>query len=283
MNSMLSRVRAAAEQMVTSPEPAHARTAIIDIGSNSVRLVIYDGPRRIPFILFNEKVMAGLGASLARTGAIEPEAMERGLRAIGRFAHLCRSMKVADIRCVATAAVRDATNGGDFIARAKDMGLTVELLSGGQEAIGAAMGVLSGIPGADGIVGDLGGGSLELARVRGGAVEQTISLPLGVLRLPQIPARAGGACPGHRWPPAVSSAVRFARDASGSCGCNDRAPPGFPAGLVPGCCRRRAGSTRNQPEFIGHVLRFPGRLVRPAAGPACALVLRTYRPPAPGP
>ena len=91
MNSMLSRVRAVAEQMVTSPEPAHARTAIIDIGSNSVRLVIYDGPRRIPFILFNEKVMAGLGASLARTGAIEPEAMERGLRAIGRFAHLCRS------------------------------------------------------------------------------------------------------------------------------------------------------------------------------------------------
>ena len=83
MNSMLSRVRAVAEQMVTSPEPAHARTAIIDIGSNSVRLVIYDGPRRIPFILFNEKVMAGLGASLARTGAIEPEAMERGLRAIG--------------------------------------------------------------------------------------------------------------------------------------------------------------------------------------------------------
>ena len=68
MNSMLSRVRAAAEQMVTSPEPAHARTAIIDIGSNSVRLVIYDGPRRIPFILFNAKVMAGLGASLARPG-----------------------------------------------------------------------------------------------------------------------------------------------------------------------------------------------------------------------
>ncbi|MFB0874399.1 MULTISPECIES: Ppx/GppA family phosphatase [unclassified Sphingobium] len=189
MNSMLSRVRAAAEQMVTSPEPAHARTAIIDIGSNSVRLVVYDGPRRIPFILFNEKVMAGLGASLARTGAIEPEAMERGLRAIGRFAHLCRSMKVADIRCVATAAVRDATNGAEFIARAEALGLSVELLSGGQEAIGAAMGVLSGIPDADGIVGDLGGGSLELARIRGGAVEQTISLPLGVLRLPQIRAK----------------------------------------------------------------------------------------------
>lgn len=189
MNSMLSRVRAVAESMATSPEPAHARTAIIDIGSNSVRLVVYDGPRRIPFTLFNEKVMAGLGASLAKSGRIEPEAMERGLRAIGRFAHLCRAMKVAEIRCVATAAVRDATNGAEFIARAKDMGLTVELLSGAQEAIGAAMGVLSGIPDADGIVGDLGGGSLELARIRGGVVEQTISLPLGVLRLPQIRAK----------------------------------------------------------------------------------------------
>ncbi len=189
MNSMLSRVRAVAESMATSPQPAHARTAIIDIGSNSVRLVVYDGPRRIPFTLFNEKVMAGLGASLARTGAIEPEAMDRGLRAVGRFAHLCRAMKVTEIRCVATAAVRDATNGGVFIARAKDMGLTVELLTGAQEAIGAAMGVLSGIPHADGIVGDLGGGSLELARIRGGTVEQTISLPLGVLRLPQIRAK----------------------------------------------------------------------------------------------
>ncbi|MES2175426.1 MAG: Ppx/GppA family phosphatase [Pseudomonadota bacterium] len=189
MNSMLSRVRAVAESMATSPQPAHARTAIIDIGSNSVRLVIYDGPRRIPFTLFNEKVMAGLGASLAKTGAIEPEAMDRGLRAIGRFAHLCRAMKVTEIRCVATAAVRDATNGGEFIASAKAMGLTVELLTGAQEAIGAAMGVLSGIPDADGIVGDLGGGSLELARIRGGAVEQTISLPLGVLRLPQIRAK----------------------------------------------------------------------------------------------
>jgi exopolyphosphatase/guanosine-5'-triphosphate,3'-diphosphate pyrophosphatase len=189
MNSMLSRVRDAAQTMATSPQPATARTAIIDIGSNSVRLVVYDGPRRIPFILFNEKVMAGLGAALARTGRIEPEAMERGLRAAERFAHLCREMKVADIRCVATAAVRDATNGPEFIARAATMGLSVELLSGRQEAVGAAMGVLSGIPRADGIVGDLGGGSLELARIRDGKVHETISLPLGVLRLPQIRAR----------------------------------------------------------------------------------------------
>jgi exopolyphosphatase / guanosine-5'-triphosphate,3'-diphosphate pyrophosphatase len=189
MNSMLSQVRAIAETMATSPEHANARTAIIDIGSNSVRLVVYDGPRRIPFTLFNEKVMAGLGASLGKTGRIEPEAMERGLRAVGRFAHLCREMEVQDVRCVATAAVRDAANGEEFILRARAMGLKVELLSGAQEAIAAAHGVLSGIPGANGVVGDLGGGSLELARVRDGAVHDTISLPLGVLRLPQIRAK----------------------------------------------------------------------------------------------
>lgn len=189
MNSMLSRVREVAGHGLTSPEPATARTAIIDIGSNSVRLVVYDGPRRIPFILFNEKVMAGLGASLGKTGRIEPDAMERGLRAVARFAQLCREMKVAGIRCVATAAVREASNGPELIARTQALGLNVELLSGAQEAIGAAHGVVSGIPGADGIVGDLGGGSLELARVRDGAVHQTVSLPLGVLRLPQIRAK----------------------------------------------------------------------------------------------
>src|SRR3546814_16201051 len=110
---MLSQVRAIAPGMATSPQQAKARTAIIDIGSNSVRLVVYDGPRRIPFILFNEKVMAGLGASLGRTGRIEPEAMERGLRAAGRFAHLCREMEVQEVRCVAPAAVRDADNGDE--------------------------------------------------------------------------------------------------------------------------------------------------------------------------
>jgi exopolyphosphatase/guanosine-5'-triphosphate,3'-diphosphate pyrophosphatase len=190
---MLHRVRVLAENMAPTSESAFARSAIIDIGSNSVRLVVYDGPRRIPFILFNEKVMAGLGASLGKTGRIESEAMERGLRALARFAHLCRDMAVQDVRCVATAAVRDAANGQDFITRAAQIGLDVELLSGAQEAVGAAMGVLSGIPGANGIVGDLGGGSLELARIREGAVHQTISLPLGVLRLPEIRAKGRGA------------------------------------------------------------------------------------------
>ena len=160
------------------------RSAIIDIGSNSIRLVVYDGPGRVPFILFNEKVMAGLGAELGVTGRISDEAMERGIIALRRFARLAHEMEVSRLRCVATAAVRDAENGAEFVRRAREeASLSVALLSGRQEGEAAGYGVISAIPEADGIVGDLGGGSLELAQVRGGRVEQVVSLPLGVLRL----------------------------------------------------------------------------------------------------
>jgi exopolyphosphatase/guanosine-5'-triphosphate,3'-diphosphate pyrophosphatase len=202
MPNMPDLARAAAQRHLSVvPEPlaglATARTAIIDIGSNSVRLVVYDGPRRLPFILFNEKVMAGLGASLSKTGMIEPDAMERGLAALARFRHLAAEMKVDHLRCVATAAVRDASNGRDFIDRATQMGLEVELLSGAQEGAASGYGVLSAIPGADGIVGDLGGGSLELVRIKNGAVHQVTSLPIGVLRLPEIRAKGQGALERH--------------------------------------------------------------------------------------
>lgn len=161
----------------------HPRSAIIDIGSNSIRLVVYQGPRRLPAVLFNEKVMAGLGRDLAATGAIGAEGMARARSALARFAAVSREMKVPLPRTVATAAVRDATNGGELIAAAEGLGLAVEVLSGEQEATAAGHGVLSAIPDADGVVGDLGGGSLELVRVGGGAVRERVSLPLGVLRL----------------------------------------------------------------------------------------------------
>jgi exopolyphosphatase / guanosine-5'-triphosphate,3'-diphosphate pyrophosphatase len=172
-------------------EPAAPqRRAIIDIGSNSIRLVVYDGPRRSPFILFNEKVMAGLGASLDETGYIDAPSMERGIVALRRFSRLTQEMGVNRLRCVATAAVRDAVNGEQFVARARiDANLPIEILSGRQEGEAAGYGVLSAIPQADGIVGDLGGGSLELARVSGGAVHEVVSLPLGVLRLGEIRSR----------------------------------------------------------------------------------------------
>ena len=163
---------------------------IIDIGSNSVRLVVYGGTERVPSILFNEKVMAGLGRGLAETGAMDEEAMAQALDALARFRVLSKQMGVKRLRTVATAAVRDATNGADFLYAASKMGLKPALLSGEEEGVGAALGVLSAIPGAHGVVADLGGGSLELAGIARGAVGAVSSEPLGVLRVGNPPDRA---------------------------------------------------------------------------------------------
>jgi exopolyphosphatase/guanosine-5'-triphosphate,3'-diphosphate pyrophosphatase len=160
-----------------------APVAIIDIGSNSIRLVIYEGEGRMPSILFNEKIMAGLGKGLARSGLLDATAVERAVAALGRFRRLAEDMGVSRLRTVATAAVRDARNGPEFIARLNAIGLPVELLPGREEAAMAGHGVLAGIPDADGIVGDLGGGSLELVRVGNGQVDEGVSIPFGVLRI----------------------------------------------------------------------------------------------------
>ncbi|HEX9933415.1 MAG TPA: Ppx/GppA family phosphatase [Allosphingosinicella sp.] len=158
--------------------------AIVDIGSNSVRLVVYSGASRIPSIVFNEKVMAGLGRGLNGGGGELPaEAQERALAAIARFRLLLEQMGAGRTRVVATAAVRDASNGAAFLDRVRALGVSPEILSGEEEGVIAGLGVLSSIPDADGIVGDLGGGSLELVDISGGAVRHSASLPLGVLRL----------------------------------------------------------------------------------------------------
>lgn len=173
------------------------RTGIIDIGSNSIRLVVFDGPARFPATLFNEKVMAGLGRGLGEGGALDPAAMERGLGALRRFRLLIDEMEVARVRTVATAAVRDASNGREFLDQVAALGFTPELLSGEQEAKISAEGVLSGIPDAKGIVGDLGGGSLELVRVGDGQVHEGVSFPLGVFRTAAVRARGPGAIDRH--------------------------------------------------------------------------------------
>ena len=157
--------------------------AIVDIGSNSVRLVVYAGAARVPSVIFNEKVLAGLGSGLAETGRLAPEAQARSLAALRRFRLLIGQMEVSRTRVVATAAVREATNGEAFLEEIRAIGFEPEVISGEMEGILAAEGVLSGIPEADGTVGDLGGGSLELAEVGDGKVGRSISLPLGVLRI----------------------------------------------------------------------------------------------------
>ena len=164
-------------------DDSQRRAAIIDIGSNSVRLVVYAGASRAPQPVFNEKLMAGLGASLATTGHIEKGAYRRAIAGLARFKGLTDAMGIDDVRCVATAAVRDASNGAEFLADANALGLAVELLSGHDEARASGFGVISAIPDADGIVADLGGGSLELVRVHDRQTMHHSSFPFGVLRI----------------------------------------------------------------------------------------------------
>ena len=158
--------------------------AIIDIGSNSVRLVAYEGLTRAPTPIYNEKVLCGLGRNVATTGRLDDDAVERALRALARFRVLCETLDVADTRVLATAAARDATNGRAFLEAARDAcGHPIELLSGAREAQLSAFGVVSGFHRPDGVVGDLGGGSLELVDVVGAEVGEGVTLQLGGLAL----------------------------------------------------------------------------------------------------
>lgn len=158
--------------------------AVIDIGSNSVRMVIYTGMDRVSDVIFNEKMLCGLGEEVGRSGALGGKAVEMALRALRRFKALALQMDVQDILAIATAAVRDASNGGEFVERVKvECDLDIKILSGEEEALYAGYGAISSCPDALGIVGDLGGGSLELARLAGGKVHEKSSLPIGPFRL----------------------------------------------------------------------------------------------------
>lgn len=158
--------------------------AIIDIGSNSVRLVIYEAHSRAPTPLYNEKLLCGLGRGVATTGRLPEDAVERALAALHRFRLLCRMAEVGSVRVLATAAARDAANGPAFLEAAeRACGHPVELLTGEREAALSAAGVVSGFNRPDGVVGDLGGGSLELVDIRDGKPGAGITLPLGGLVL----------------------------------------------------------------------------------------------------
>jgi len=163
---------------------------IIDIGSNSVRFVAYAGAARVPSSLFNEKTTAALGRGLATGRELDEAAMTQTLQALARFRALGKEMGLRKLHTVATAAVRDASNGAAFLKRVAALGLKPRLLSGAEEAELSGLGVISGNPRAHGIVADLGGGSLELVGVARGAAGEGVSLPLGVLRVGAEPDQA---------------------------------------------------------------------------------------------
>jgi exopolyphosphatase/guanosine-5'-triphosphate,3'-diphosphate pyrophosphatase len=167
------------------------RRAVVDLGSNSVRLVIYEGEARNPVQIFNEKAVLRLAKGMTKTGRLDDAAMLQAETVLHRYAAICRAMGAAPLEVLATSAVRDAENGAEFaekmVRRLPEM--RINILSGEQEAALSAEGVLCGIPGADGILADLGGGSLELVRLDAGRVGQAVTIPVGVIRLAD---RAGG-------------------------------------------------------------------------------------------
>ncbi len=162
-----------------------SRVGVIDIGSNSVRLVVFDGAARSPAYYFNEKILCGLGAGFAETGRLNPEGRRRALKELKRFAALAEGMQVSPLLTVATAAVRDAEDGVEFRDEVRaETGLTIHVVSGEEEARLAAQGVLLGWPGAEGLVCDIGGSSMELAELSGSAgVGRRRTSDLGPLKL----------------------------------------------------------------------------------------------------
>jgi exopolyphosphatase/guanosine-5'-triphosphate,3'-diphosphate pyrophosphatase len=172
---------------VKRPRKRSSSVAVIDIGSNSVRLVVYETMARSLVTIFNEKALCGLGREVQSTGLLAPDAVAKALTALRRFRALCRIQKVGRVYAIATAACRDAANGPDFIAKAERIcGAKIQILSGPREAKLSALGVISGVHNPDGIVGDLGGGSLELIDVHGNRLRSGVTLPLGSLALQDL-------------------------------------------------------------------------------------------------
>ncbi|SEP01215.1 exopolyphosphatase / guanosine-5'-triphosphate,3'-diphosphate pyrophosphatase [Salinihabitans flavidus] len=163
------------------------RVGVVDIGSNSVRLVVFDGAARSPAYFYNEKIMCALGAGLSDSGRLNPEGRKRALAALRRFQALARRICNGDLTAVATAAVREAEDGPDFCADVlRETGLKIHVIDGQEEARLSAQGVLLGWPGSYGLVCDMGGSSMELAEINDGKVGRRVSSNVGPLKLRDI-------------------------------------------------------------------------------------------------
>ena len=181
------------KMFATLPKRALSRVGVVDVGSNSIRMVVFDGAARSPAYFYNEKVMAGLGAKMAQTGRLNPDGVERGFAAMQRFAALAKGMDIDPLTCVATAAVREAADGPEFQARVeRETGIKMYVIDGEEEARLSAQGVLLGWPDARGLVCDIGGNSMELAEVADGQVGKRVSSQLGPFRLQQVPGGKDG-------------------------------------------------------------------------------------------
>ena len=163
------------------------RVGVIDVGSNSVRMVVFDGAARSPAYFYNEKIMCALGAGLSETGHLNPKGRVRALSAIHRFAALAKGMGITPVTAVATAAVREASDGQEFCDEVlAKTGTKIWIIDGHEEARLSAQGVLLGWPKSYGLVCDIGGSSMELADLDDGQVGRRVTSALGPLKLREI-------------------------------------------------------------------------------------------------
>jgi len=187
----VARSRISKSKIKAARRTRTGKMAIVDIGSNTVRLVVYDTPQRLPIPVFNEKALCELGRNLTSTGRLNPDGVAMAYQSLTRFIKLCDAMGVDRLKLVATSAIRDAEDGPAFVAEIqKRLGRDVQVLSGPDEARLAAMGLLCGVPYADGVAGDLGGGSFDLVALNKGSFGEQATLPVGHLRLAEM-ARSG--------------------------------------------------------------------------------------------
>ncbi|KIM11023.1 MAG: hypothetical protein KU37_07910 [Sulfuricurvum sp. PC08-66] len=165
------------------------RTAVIDIGSNSVRIVIYEKTSRYAFHLLREdksKVRIGEGA-YKQGGMLQEAAMQRAFETIEEFVTIAKSYKVRKILCVATSALRDAPNRDVFIKRVSSrLSLNIKVIDGAQEAQLGGIAVANMLPPNNYVTIDIGGGSTELASIQNGMIVEQLSLDLGTVRLKEL-------------------------------------------------------------------------------------------------
>ncbi len=170
-----------------------SRVGVIDVGSNSVRMVVFDGAARSPAYFYNEKVMCGLGAGLSTSGVLNPKGRVRAKSAIARFVKLAASMDVSPLVAVATAAMREAHDGPEFVAEIRaDTGLMITVIDGEEEARLSGQGVLLGWPEAEGLMCDIGGSSMEVAEISHGEIGRRATSALGPLKLADVPGGQKG-------------------------------------------------------------------------------------------
>ncbi|MCD6073515.1 MAG: exopolyphosphatase [Rhodospirillales bacterium] len=234
------------------PARTGGRIGIVDIGSNTVRMVVYDAPARLPVPIFNERVSCQLGKGIGKSGKLNPDGVKLAFKTLGRFTALAKQMPVERFKMVATAAVRDASDGPEFAKEIqRRFGFPVEVLSGEEEARLGAMGILGGVKDADGLFGDLGGGSLDLVLLENGQFKKSATVPLGHLRLAEDSGGSMNAA--QKIADKAFAEIDWLRDAAGH---------NFYA--VGGACRSLARIYVEQTDYPLHVLDYLTIPTKPA-------------------